>query len=304
MQSLLVTGNIEEIVGEMEENGGVTREERPRDDRRRDDRLRDDRRRDDSRDRRRRDDSRDRRRRNDSRDRKSRRSRSRSRDKNNSNDKDSDDVLTWDPEASRARRGPSRFTDYMVDVSSTNNNILFTPDGKIDLHSIRWNTYAAGNAIYNQLSINVPKESKELFVGNVTAGVSDAVLREFLNGAMRQIGLAQPHEDPISGIRLAPKYCFLEFRTPEDCSNGLNLNGIPFMGQELKISRPSKYIGQMTIARTWQEITGQVPLSDDIPDFTGKKFTHPLTHSLTHSPTHSLSFTYLLTHSLTHSLRC
>ncbi len=260
------------------------RDDRPRDDRRRDNsrdrRPRDDRRRDDSRDRRRRDDSRDRRRRDDSRDRKSRKSRSRSREKNNNTEENNSDVLTWDPEASRARRGPSRFTDYMLDVSATNNNILYTPDGKIDLHSIRWNTYAAGNAIYNQLSINVPKESKELFVGNVPAGVSDAVLKEFLNGALRQIGLAKPHEDPISGIRLAPKYCFLEFRTPDDCSHGLNLNGIPFMGQELKISRPSKYIGQMTIARTWQEITGQVPLSEDIPDFTGADSTTKLQREL------------------------
>ena len=59
------------------------------------------------------------------------------------------------------------------------------------------------------------------------------------------------------------KFCFIECRTVEDCNNALNLNGIPFMGQNLKIARPSKYAGPVTPAKTWQELTGQQVVATD-----------------------------------------
>jgi RNA recognition motif-containing protein len=107
-----------------------------------------------------------------------------------------------------------------------------------------------------------PKESRELFVGNVLAsGVSDAILKDFLNAAMKQVGLITGPEDPIVTCRMNAKFSFIELRTPEDAKNALNLNGIPFMGQCLKISRPSKYVGPAYQPKTWQEITGQAPVS-------------------------------------------
>lgn len=56
------------------------------------------------------------------------------------------------------------------------------------------------------------------------------------------------------------KFCFIELRSAEDCSAALNLNGIPFMGQCLKISRPAKYAGPPTPALTWQENTAKLGL--------------------------------------------
>ncbi len=40
-------------------------------------------------------------------------------------------------------------------------------------------------------------------------------------------------------------------------NQALNLNGIPFLGAILKVSRPSKYAGPVYPAKTWQELTGQ-----------------------------------------------
>ena len=40
-------------------------------------------------------------------------------------------------------------------------------------------------------------------------------------------------------------------------SSPLNLNGIPFLGAILKVSRPSKYAGPHVPTRSWQELTGQ-----------------------------------------------
>ncbi|KAL3934106.1 MAG: hypothetical protein SGARI_003532, partial [Bacillariaceae sp.] len=40
-------------------------------------------------------------------------------------------------------------------------------------------------------------------------------------------------------------------------NKALNLNGIPFLGAVLKVSRPSKYAGPPTPPKSWQELTGQ-----------------------------------------------
>eukprot|EP00429_Kryptoperidinium_foliaceum_P068669 CAMPEP_0176064266 /NCGR_PEP_ID=MMETSP0120_2-20121206/32053_1 /TAXON_ID=160619 /ORGANISM="Kryptoperidinium foliaceum, Strain CCMP 1326" /LENGTH=285 /DNA_ID=CAMNT_0017397839 /DNA_START=227 /DNA_END=1084 /DNA_ORIENTATION=+ len=40
-------------------------------------------------------------------------------------------------------------------------------------------------------------------------------------------------------------------------NRALNLNGIPFLGAVLKVSRPSKYAGPPMPTKTWQDLTGQ-----------------------------------------------
>ena len=103
-----------------------------------------------------------------------------------------------------------------------------------------------------------PKEFRELFVGNVVGtGCTDIALKEYLNDAMRKVGLVTGPEDPIISCRMNQKFSFIELRSIEDCNNALNLNGIPFMGQNLKVSRPAKYVGPMVAAKTWQQLTGQ-----------------------------------------------
>jgi splicing factor U2AF subunit len=114
-----------------------------------------------------------------------------------------------------------------------------------------------GNVDISQQQTVSSKESRELFVGNVLATISDVVLKEFLNSAMRHVGLSTC--DPIVTCRMNAKFSFIELRTPEDSTLALNLNGIPFMGQNLKISRPSKYVGPLCQSKTWQELTGQIP---------------------------------------------
>jgi len=129
--------------------------------------------------------------------------------------------------------------------------------------------YPGGGVYSATTSVAMQKEMKELFVGNILAsGFSDQVLKDFLNAALRQVNLVTGPEDAISGIRLNSKFCFLEFRTPEDCSKALNLNGIPFMGSMLKIGRPAKYNGPFTSSKTWQEMTGQTVPTGVVPSST------------------------------------
>ena len=103
----------------------------------------------------------------------------------------------------------------------------------------------------------VLKEALQLFVGNVVSEGSNVDLKDFLNLAMRQVGLNTTDADPIITCRQSSKFSFIEFRSVEDCNAALNLNGIPFMGALLKIDRPAKYSGPVVPSRTWQEITGQ-----------------------------------------------
>jgi splicing factor U2AF subunit len=101
------------------------------------------------------------------------------------------------------------------------------------------------------------KDALQLFVGNVVSDGSTVDLKDFLNLAMRQVGLNSTAADPIILCRKSAKFSFIEFSNVEDCNAALNLNGIPFMGNLLKIDRPAKYAGPHVAARTWQEITGQ-----------------------------------------------
>lgn len=84
------------------------------------------------------------------------------------------------------------------------------------------------------------KINRELFVGNVPPGTSEALLMQFLNGAMRRVGLCGPADTPIVNCRTNSKFAFIEITSQEMAAATLNLNGIPFLGASLRVSRPSK----------------------------------------------------------------
>lgn len=68
------------------------------------------------------------------------------------------------------------------------------------------------------------------------------LLKTFLGGALQEMGLScSGTENPLMQVRVNGKFSFAEFRTMEEAANSLNLNGIPFMNQSLKLSRPSKF---------------------------------------------------------------
>jgi hypothetical protein len=84
------------------------------------------------------------------------------------------------------------------------------------------------------------KINRELFVGNVPPGTSEALLMQFLNGAMRRVGLCGPTDTPIVNCRTNSKFAFIEIISQQMAAVTLNLNGIPFLGASLRVSRPSK----------------------------------------------------------------
>mmetsp|Transcript_20026 Transcript_20026/g.37414 ORF Transcript_20026/g.37414 Transcript_20026/m.37414 type:complete len:426 (+) Transcript_20026:574-1851(+) len=118
-------------------------------------------------------------------------------------------------------------------------------------------TQVSSDILKNAQQAAQEKINRELFVGNTPPGTSEMLLLQFLNGAMRRVNLCGPHETPILNCRVNSKFAFIELVNPEMANKALNLNGIPFLGAVLKVSRPSKYAGPPVPTKTWQELTGQ-----------------------------------------------
>jgi len=103
------------------------------------------------------------------------------------------------------------------------------------------------------------KTLRELFIGNTPENTQEVVLTDFLNKALIQVGLTTGPGNPILQCRVSAKFAFIELRSIEETNAALNITGIPFQGQMLKVGRPSKYVGPNTQTSTWQQLTGQVP---------------------------------------------
>jgi hypothetical protein len=90
------------------------------------------------------------------------------------------------------------------------------------------------------------KGFREIFIGNSPPDTTAAALSDFIGGALLRMGMARPEgtpsaASPIVQVRVNAKFCFVEFRSVEEASNTLNLNGIPFNGCALNIKRSAKH---------------------------------------------------------------
>lgn len=76
------------------------------------------------------------------------------------------------------------------------------------------------------------KTMTEIFVGNLPPSCNGALLMEFLNAALLEVKLNQAPGAPIVEQRHTPgaKFAFVVFRTAEEATAALNVNGIPYLG--------------------------------------------------------------------------
>ena len=80
------------------------------------------------------------------------------------------------------------------------------------------------------------------------------MLTEFLGKAMEHVGLATAPGNPILNCRPSGKFAFIEIRSKEEAANALNLNNIPYLGEQLSVRRPTKYMGPQTPHGNWEDI--------------------------------------------------
>lgn len=87
------------------------------------------------------------------------------------------------------------------------------------------------------------KPQRELYVGNLPPGVTVPQLTDFLNAAMKQLGLATSQSTVISAwVSGDGHYAFTEFRTVEETNAALTyLNGLQIGAYQLRVGRPKSF---------------------------------------------------------------
>merc|ERR1719440_526512 len=87
------------------------------------------------------------------------------------------------------------------------------------------------------------KAMRELYVGNLPAGITAAQLVQFLNQVASAVKVNSLPGEPILSATMGGGglFAFVEFRTAEEAANGLRLNGVELLGCQLKIGRPKGY---------------------------------------------------------------
>lgn len=88
------------------------------------------------------------------------------------------------------------------------------------------------------------RQSRKLYVGNVPPpSLNEESLRVFFNQAMAAANPSSDGGDAVVSVYInnEKKFSFVEFRTAEEASAAMSLDGIVFNGQNLKVRRPSDY---------------------------------------------------------------
>lgn len=130
------------------------------------------------------------------------------------------------------------------------------------------------------------RQARRLYVGNITLEASEQNVGEFFNRQMREKGFAIDNDpagvqgpDPVVSVQVnhEKSYAFVEFRSAQEATAALVLDGIVFQSQVLKVRRPKDYIGTEHSATT--HIPGVV--STNVPDTPNKIFIGGLPSYLT-----------------------
>lgn len=76
--------------------------------------------------------------------------------------------------------------------------------------------------------------------------VSDYELIDFFNTIMVNSGAVQQKGNPVVSctINREKAYAFIEFRTTEEASVGMSLDGITLQTHSLRVRRPKDYMGE------------------------------------------------------------
>jgi len=88
------------------------------------------------------------------------------------------------------------------------------------------------------------RADRKLYIGNLPKNITPLTLVNILNYTLKKMGInTEPEGNSIlsSWISADGNYAFIEFRTPEEASNGFALNNVSIFGQSLKVGRPRTY---------------------------------------------------------------
>ncbi|KAJ1306945.1 hypothetical protein OPQ81_007926 [Rhizoctonia solani] len=120
---------------------------------------------------------------------------------------------------------------------------------------------------------NLARQSRRLYVGNITYEANESNLQEFFNRKMVEMKIGTGGAgDPVIGVQInhEKSYAFVEFRSAEDATAAMAFDGIMFQSGPLKIRRPKDYTGSDLSAPMGVHVPGVV--STNVPDSINKIF--------------------------------
>jgi len=102
------------------------------------------------------------------------------------------------------------------------------------------------------------KAMRELYVGNLPAGITAPQLVQFLNQVAQAVKVNSLPGEPVLGATMGGGglFAFVEFRTAEEAANGRRLNGVELLGCQLKVGRPKGYAGPESAGGGQLALTG------------------------------------------------
>ena len=111
-------------------------------------------------------------------------------------------------------------------------------------------TPSAGTATAAALAPSAAKQSKRLYVHNLPSGTSSEEIMDFFNLQLNGLNVVSSHDPCLSAhVATSKEYAALEFKTPEDATVALAMNGISMRDDGgapdrsgLSIRRPKDYI--------------------------------------------------------------
>ena len=136
----------------------------------------------------------------------------------------------------------------------------------------QWVTQTDGATAGAITATGLSRKARRLHFGNLPggaatiAGADQQLAREIWEG-MKQRGLEVSEKDknPVLSVWMSGEqnFAFVEFLSAEDAASGLMLDGMEFMGQPIRVSRPSDYIPDQSAAAV-QQMAVQQMMADPV----------------------------------------
>jgi hypothetical protein len=96
----------------------------------------------------------------------------------------------------------------------------------------------------------------EIFIGKLAPDMNEDILNLFLGSSMVQAGLIESEGSPITKCDIHGTYAIIQLRTPQEATNALCLNNIPFMCRSLVVVRRKQWQGDLKGPLDWADVLG------------------------------------------------
>ncbi|KIM21985.1 hypothetical protein M408DRAFT_333111 [Serendipita vermifera MAFF 305830] len=92
---------------------------------------------------------------------------------------------------------------------------------------------------------NLARQSRRLYLGSITPMADEDNIALFFNSQMRERNLTSGSGQPVLAVQVnrEKNYAFVEFRSAEDATAGMQLDGTVFLDGPLRVRRPHDYAG-------------------------------------------------------------